>query len=77
MQPGETLVLYSDGVTETTNPQGEEFGIDRLVELLVFHRKRPLDELWEEVERELTRYSQSAVPSDDRTLVIIQRNANA
>lgn len=73
LQPGDTLVLYSDGVTETTDTQGQEFGIDRLLELLVRHRELPLEELWEQVERELSLYSQSSVPSDDRTLVILRR----
>lgn len=77
LQPGDTLVLYSDGVTETTDPQGQEFGVDRLVELLVCHRRLPLEELWEHVERELSLYSQSSVPSDDRTLVILRRENKA
>lgn len=77
LQPGDTLVLYSDGVTETTDPQGQEFGIDRLAELLVAHRELPLEELWEHVERELSLYSQSSVPSDDRTLVIVRRENTA
>src|SRR5512132_200051 len=35
MQPGDTLVIYSDGATETWSPQGEEFGEEKLIELVV------------------------------------------
>ena len=37
-EPGEILVLYTDGVTEAHNPQGEEFGRDRLAEAVKAHR---------------------------------------
>ena len=39
--PGDTFVLYTDGVTESFNSAGEEFGEQRLVETLKRHRKRP------------------------------------
>ncbi|MFN3413837.1 MAG: SpoIIE family protein phosphatase [Thermoanaerobaculum sp.] len=75
LQPGDTLVLYSDGVTETTDVHGEEFGMERFSELLRSYRRLPLEELWEQVEQELSTYSQSSTPSDDRTLVFIRRKA--
>jgi len=34
LAPGDTLVLYTDGITEAANPAGEEFGEDRLIEIL-------------------------------------------
>lgn len=39
LHPGDRLVLYSDGITECPNPQAEEFGQDRLADLLVRLRK--------------------------------------
>ena len=73
LRPGDLLALYSDGVTETTNPQGEEFGTERLAALLASHRQRPPSELWELVEAELDRFAESSVPADDRTLVLLRR----
>src|SRR4051812_24645926 len=43
--PGDTLVLYTDGVTEAFNDQEEEFGEQRLVEALRQHRDLPLPAL--------------------------------
>ena len=34
MQPGDVLVIYSDGVTEAVSPTGEEFGPTRLYEVV-------------------------------------------
>ena len=41
MKPGDTMVLYSDGVTEAHNVAGEEFGEARLVEVMErYHTRR-------------------------------------
>ncbi|HEY6253709.1 MAG TPA: PP2C family protein-serine/threonine phosphatase, partial [Candidatus Angelobacter sp.] len=42
---GDTLALYSDGVTESYNPAGEEFGEERLIEALQRHRELPSQDL--------------------------------
>src|SRR5581483_11372750 len=38
---GDTLVVYSDGVTEAANPKGEEFDVERLAETVAKHRAKP------------------------------------
>jgi serine phosphatase RsbU (regulator of sigma subunit)/catechol 2,3-dioxygenase-like lactoylglutathione lyase family enzyme len=43
--PGDTVAFYTDGVTESVNPDGEEFGEARLVEALRRHRNLPLPNL--------------------------------
>jgi sigma-B regulation protein RsbU (phosphoserine phosphatase) len=35
LQPGDRILMYTDGITENLNPSGEEFGEDRLAELVV------------------------------------------
>jgi len=53
--PGDTLLLYTDGVTESSNALGEEFGEQRLVEALRRYRElspyRLIDSIVEEVRR--------------------------
>src|SRR5579859_5556939 len=45
LEPGDTLVLFSDGVTEAMDPQDELFGMPRLTQLLNGHHETPLDTL--------------------------------
>jgi sigma-B regulation protein RsbU (phosphoserine phosphatase) len=44
-EPGDLLVLYTDGITEQNNPQGEEYGEERLINFLLTNRKLPIREL--------------------------------
>ena len=46
---GDRLVLFTDGVTEVCNPEGEEFGDQRLLSLLAEHRGLPADALRERI----------------------------
>lgn len=43
LAPGDTLVLYTDGITEATNADGEEFGESHLLDALGSHYHLPLD----------------------------------
>jgi sigma-B regulation protein RsbU (phosphoserine phosphatase) len=73
MAPGDTLVIYSDGVTETWNPEGEEFGEESLLPLAIAGRQMEAEELQDAILRELERYEAGARATDDRTLVILKR----
>lgn len=42
LQPGDRLVLFTDGITETHNPGGDEFGLDRFVNFIVRHNAEGL-----------------------------------
>ncbi|HEX4788684.1 MAG TPA: PP2C family protein-serine/threonine phosphatase [Actinospica sp.] len=42
LQPGHRLVLYTDGVTEARNPDGEEFGLDRFMNFIIAHNAEGL-----------------------------------
>jgi serine phosphatase RsbU (regulator of sigma subunit)/catechol 2,3-dioxygenase-like lactoylglutathione lyase family enzyme len=67
--PGDTLALYTDGVTEAFSPQREEFGEDRLVEALRRHRNLPPCDLLSSVVEEVRRFSPHE-QHDDITLII-------
>jgi serine phosphatase RsbU (regulator of sigma subunit) len=69
---GDTLVLFSDGVTEAENPQGEEFGDDRLAACLHGSRGRPATEVLDAVQRELTAFISTAAVRDDVTLMVVK-----
>src|SRR5713101_6530988 len=57
LYPGDTLALYTDGITEAFSPHREEFGEERLVEALRRHRALPPCELLSSVVDEVRRFS--------------------
>jgi serine phosphatase RsbU (regulator of sigma subunit)/predicted enzyme related to lactoylglutathione lyase len=67
--PGDTLVLYTDGVTESFNDSGEEFGEERLVDVLRRHRESSPQALLATVIDEVRRFSPHE-QSDDITLIV-------
>jgi serine phosphatase RsbU (regulator of sigma subunit) len=73
LRPGDTLVIYSDGVTETWNAAGDEFGEEGLQALVVRDRKLDCGALQDQVLRELERFSGGAKATDDRTLIVLKR----
>jgi sigma-B regulation protein RsbU (phosphoserine phosphatase) len=78
LSPGDWLVLYTDGVSETQNLQGDLYGSQRLVTLLqeAAHEPVPasLPELQARLLDELRAFSGEAQPGDDVTLVVIGRD---
>jgi sigma-B regulation protein RsbU (phosphoserine phosphatase) len=74
LRRGDTLVIYSDGVTETWNAAGDEFGEDGLTAVVVRGRELDSAALQDEVLRELERFSAGAKATDDRTLIVLKRS---
>ncbi|HMO51947.1 MAG TPA: SpoIIE family protein phosphatase [Kiritimatiellia bacterium] len=75
MQPGDLALLYTDGVNEAQNEDGEEFGIDRLVALAVARRNDPLDDLLAGILRAVNAFAGQRRQQDDITLVALRRDA--
>jgi phosphoserine phosphatase RsbU/P len=73
--PGETLVLYTDGITESRNSGEKEFGVDGLAGAVRDEREKDAPAILEGVFRRLAEFTACAEPFDDRTLVVVKRNA--
>jgi len=73
MERGDTLVLFSDGVTEAVNPLDEDFGEQRLAELVASMHGKSAHEIMEAVHSEVARFTQGAPPADDITVVVARR----
>jgi len=71
LAPGDTLVLYTDGVTESFNPAGDEFGETRLVEALRRSRVSSSQDLLAAIGEEVRRFS--AQPQRDDVTLIVAR----
>lgn len=68
--PGDTLALYTDGITESSNDAGEEFGQQRLIETLRRHRGLRSQPLLEAVIEEVRRFNPNE-QQDDITLIVV------
>jgi serine phosphatase RsbU (regulator of sigma subunit)/pSer/pThr/pTyr-binding forkhead associated (FHA) protein len=71
--PGESLVVYSDGVSEANNIRDEEFGMERLSAVVQNNLKASAAGMRDKVESALSAYTQTAPANDDITLVIVKR----
>jgi serine phosphatase RsbU (regulator of sigma subunit) len=72
---GDTLVLYTDGVTEAANPDGEEFGESRLSDVMAGNSHLPLEGLLQAVVDAVQQFSSGTEQQDDITLVIMRSQA--
>jgi len=73
MSSGDTLIAYTDGVTEATNAAGKEWGADGLRKSAVDNRDLPAESLVDALFASLDRYTQSS-QSDDATIVVLRTN---
>lgn len=73
LQPGESLVIYSDGVSEANNIKEEEFGMERLMDVVKRNLPSSAAGLRDKVESALSAFTQTAPANDDITLVIVKR----
>lgn len=70
---GDTLFLYTDGLTETRNPSNLEYGEERLIEFVARQRALAPQELVAACLRDSTDFSSSAAKVDDLTMMALQR----
>jgi len=73
LQPGDSVLFYTDGVTETFDANGDEFGEERLLQVLRENRGASPGQVLDAVEQAVFHHSSGGKASDDLTLLIIQR----
>ena len=73
LDAGDLIVVYSDGITETMNEKGEEYGEERLMELLIDNFELSPSELISKIIGETEKHAMSEPQSDDKTLLILRR----
>ena len=73
LEAGDTLVLYTDGITEAENPEEDEYGPERLRESCLRNLSEPLEEVLAAIEEDLYHFVRGVPFLDDRTLVLLRR----
>ncbi len=73
--PGDILLVYSDGITESINTDEEEYGEERLVALLRGQCGKRASEIIETIVESVRAHAGGAAQSDDMTLLVIKRES--
>jgi sigma-B regulation protein RsbU (phosphoserine phosphatase) len=75
INPGDVLMLYSDGVPEAQNNVPEEYGDDRFIQVGQANMGRPAAEIKDEILSSLYDFVAGAPQFDDITLMVLTREA--
>ena len=71
-QPGDLIVLYSDGVSEATNPAGRELGRDDLITVARALNSSSAETFGVQLVDAIDAFRESGVPEDDETIIVLQ-----
>lgn len=74
LQPGETVVIYTDGVSEAMNPAGDLYGLSRLRETITKSPPQPA-RLAQAILADVKRHAAGRAQNDDITLMVFGRTA--
>lgn len=74
MAPGDLVMIYSDGLTDAIDSDGDEFGEKRLLDFVKGHITLPIKELSDLIFTTIGTFSGSNTTRDDMTLVLLRRN---
>jgi len=72
LEKGDILVLYTDGINETLNPLREQFGLERLVELILQYGSGSPQELRDKIIENVKNFSDGQGLTDDITVMVVQ-----
>jgi sigma-B regulation protein RsbU (phosphoserine phosphatase) len=70
LNPDDFVLLYTDGVTDATNTQIQDFGMERLERVVLDHRHTPAVDILAGLERAIHDFAGSAAPFDDTAIVV-------
>ncbi|MBN1434692.1 SpoIIE family protein phosphatase [Candidatus Fermentibacterales bacterium] len=75
LDSGSLLLMFTDGITEAFDENGDEFGLERLLRTVEGHREHPLEELVRSIESQVDEFRRGAPVMDDQTLVLARTSA--
>ena len=72
LRPGDVVAFYTDGVVESRNSEGSQYGHERLVEALETNRRQDVSTLYEALLEDLRKYLDRTEYDDDMTLMVMK-----
>jgi phosphoserine phosphatase RsbU/P len=73
VDPGDVMIFYTDGVSEMTNPEEEEFGVDRIIATIRQHQTEPISAIRDALEQALHEHRGAQHQGDDITFILLKR----
>jgi len=73
LESGDGVVLYTDGITEAENTSGEQYGLERLCEIVSQHWSQSAEEIKEAVIADVRQHIGEHEMYDDITLVVLKQ----
>ncbi len=70
LKKNDLLVLYTDGVTESVNLENKEYGLERLINVIVKHKSSPLEIIVDQIYKDVLEFTKKEIPDDDFTIVL-------
>ena len=77
IEPGDRVCLYSDGITEATNANGEQYGEDQLAALVSPGTRTSVDDTAKSIIPDVQNWCQPDKPADDCCVLVMERTRNA
>lgn len=74
-EEGDSLLLFTDGLVESRNPSGEEFGVERVEATMSVYGSLRASSIMHQITTSLDRHLQDHVPLDDVTVTCVKRSA--
>ncbi|MDX1966971.1 MAG: SpoIIE family protein phosphatase [Planctomycetaceae bacterium] len=75
IEPGETCVIYTDGVSEAMNPNSDLYGVDRLKQLVYTSAAGKAEELGKTILADVRKFADGRPQNDDITIMVFGRKA--
>ena len=72
LNPGDFIFLYTDGVTDATDAQLQDFGMERVQQVMLDHRHEPAADIVAALEQAIGDFAGSAAPFDDMAMVVMK-----
>lgn len=72
LQPGDGGILFTDGITEAENPQGELYGIERLCQIAQRHRDQRVEAIQQAIITDVRTYIGKGEILDDMALMVFK-----